>query len=133
LTGVVALAGGGGHSVALKADSTVVAWGNNWNGQSTFPALVTNVVEIAAGDSHTLLLLGQPALPPRLLRPSRNATQFSALLQTFWGKQYTLEFSSVLPAALWTPVSTNSGNGMLQIVTDENANSAPRFYRIHLK
>jgi len=131
LSGVVGLTGGGGHSVALKADSTVVGWGNNWNGQSTFPALVTNVVEIATGDSHTLLLLGQPASAPRLLRPSRSATQFRALVQTLWGKQYTLEFSPTFPAALWTPLSIYRGNGTLQFVADENANGSQGFYRIH--
>jgi hypothetical protein len=131
LTGVVALAGGGGHSIALKADSTAVAWGNNWNGQASFPANVLNIVQIAAGDSHTLLLLGQPSAPPRLLRPVRSATRFSALVQTFWGKQYTLEFSPVLPAPFWTPASTNRGNGALQIMTDESANGPQRYYRIH--
>ena len=33
LTGIVAIAAGGSHTVALKGDRTVWAWGNNGNGQ----------------------------------------------------------------------------------------------------
>jgi hypothetical protein len=38
LSNVVALAGGGYHSLALKSDGTVIAWGNNAFGQTTIPA-----------------------------------------------------------------------------------------------
>ena len=71
LTGVIAVAAGGGHSLALKNDGTVWAWGNNAYGQlgnnfgnissklnSSIPVRVvidtantplTNVIAIAAG------------------------------------------------------------------------------------
>jgi alpha-tubulin suppressor-like RCC1 family protein len=59
LNGVVAVAAGGNHSLALKADGTVAAWGY-WNlndhGQSTVPAGLTGVVAIAAGSAHSLAL-----------------------------------------------------------------------------
>jgi len=32
---VVAVAGGGAHSLALRADGTVVAWGDNGSGETT--------------------------------------------------------------------------------------------------
>ena len=35
---MVAVAAGGYHSLALKSDGTVVAWGYNYFGQSTVPA-----------------------------------------------------------------------------------------------
>ncbi len=53
-----ALAGGASHSLALKADGTVVGWGNNGSGQTTIPARATNVVVLAAGYSHNLALKG---------------------------------------------------------------------------
>ena len=72
--GVVAIAAGMGHIVALKNDGTVVAWGNNLFGQVTgtpttnFPysataspvtlggQVLSGVTAIAAGESHTVAL-----------------------------------------------------------------------------
>ena len=56
LSGVVAIAAGGYHTVALKQDGTVVAWGGNGSGQTTVPAGLSGVVAIAAGEYHTVAL-----------------------------------------------------------------------------
>ena len=62
LTGVTAVAAGGAayaaaHSVALKSDGLVVAWGNNGFGESTVPAAAQSGVQaIAAGYGHTVAL-----------------------------------------------------------------------------
>jgi Tol biopolymer transport system component len=74
LTGVTTIAAGGTHSVALKSDGTVWAWGNNEHGQignsTTTPAGcsecgvvlpfqvsgLTSVITIAAGHSHSIAL-----------------------------------------------------------------------------
>lgn len=67
LTNVVALAAGEAHSLALKADGTVWAWGDNTHGQSvgtgTVPILVptqvtgpASIAAIAAGANHSLAL-----------------------------------------------------------------------------
>ena len=64
---VIALAGGGLHSLALRDDGRVYAWGANGSGQlgdgttdeHDSPTLVpslTNIVAIAAGQSHSLAL-----------------------------------------------------------------------------
>jgi alpha-tubulin suppressor-like RCC1 family protein len=69
LSNVVAIAAGGGndlsslngdkfgHSLALKSDGTVVAWGKNNAGQANVPPGLSNVVAIAAGARHSLALL----------------------------------------------------------------------------
>ena len=53
---VVAIAAGAYHSLALRADGTVVAWGSNNYGQTDVPAGLTKVVGIASGDFHSLAL-----------------------------------------------------------------------------
>jgi alpha-tubulin suppressor-like RCC1 family protein len=60
---VTAVAAGGFHNLALRADGTVIAWGAGSNvtvtpnlGQSRVPAGATNVMAIAAGGYHSLAL-----------------------------------------------------------------------------
>jgi alpha-tubulin suppressor-like RCC1 family protein len=68
LPGVMAVAGGSHHSLALLSDGTVMAWGENFYGQlgdrthegSRVPVTVTGLREVAAvaaGEYHSLALL----------------------------------------------------------------------------
>jgi alpha-tubulin suppressor-like RCC1 family protein len=69
LSGIVAIAAGHNHALALKGDGTVFAWGRNFEwqlGTTTFPSSVSSVPlkvpgvssikEIAAGENHSLAL-----------------------------------------------------------------------------
>src|SRR5260370_6039138 len=51
-----AIAAGTFHSLALKSDGTLIAWGYNMYGQRTVPANLTDVIAIAAGGNHSLAL-----------------------------------------------------------------------------
>jgi len=60
LSNVVMVAGGGaggtaGHTLALRADGTVIAWGSS-GAQTNVPTAATNMVAIAAGGLHSLAL-----------------------------------------------------------------------------
>src|SRR6516225_8160834 len=44
------------HNLALTTDGRVVGWGLNEEGECTGPAAASNVVDIATGDFHNLVL-----------------------------------------------------------------------------
>jgi alpha-tubulin suppressor-like RCC1 family protein len=54
---VVMLAAGANHTLALRANGTVAAWGDNKSGQMTGITAWSNVVQVAAGSRHSLALL----------------------------------------------------------------------------
>ena len=56
LSNVVAVAGGGSHSLALRSDGKVVAWGYNQYGQTNVPPALENVVAVSGGTYHSLAL-----------------------------------------------------------------------------
>jgi hypothetical protein len=59
LSNVVRLAAGAFHSLALKADGSLAAWGDNAQSQLTLPEGVSNLVAIAAGGTHNIALQGE--------------------------------------------------------------------------
>jgi predicted secreted protein len=58
LGNVTAIAAGSYHTLALKNDGTVRAWGDNEQGQAMVPAGLSGVTAIAAGYYHTVALVG---------------------------------------------------------------------------
>jgi hypothetical protein len=48
------LPAGGYHSLGLKADGSIIAWGYNYHGQCSVPSPNTGFVAIAAGYAHSL-------------------------------------------------------------------------------
>jgi hypothetical protein len=67
LSGVVQVAAGGYHSVAVRGNGTVVAWGENDFGQVSLPAGLSSVTSVAAGWSHNVALQGTLAQPDSLV------------------------------------------------------------------
>ena len=61
-TGVVAIAAGWGHSLALRNDGTIVSWGDDTYGQCDVPAAATNIIAIAAGWYDSLALRSDGSL-----------------------------------------------------------------------
>ncbi len=54
LTDLVAVAGGREHSLGLKVDGSIVAWGYNQFGQTDVPAPNSGFVAVAGGGQHSL-------------------------------------------------------------------------------
>jgi hypothetical protein len=130
LSNVVALAGGGAHSLALKADGTVAAWGANFSGQCSVPSGLSNVIGLGAGEYSSLALLAGSIPVPQLLSPTRQGSQFSVLVQTLNRKNYALEFNTSIATTNWSALSTNTGHGALQLLTDPAATASQRYYRM---
>lgn len=55
-TNIVAISAAGEHSLALKSDGTVVAWGGNQSSEATVPAGLNTVKAISAGSALSLAL-----------------------------------------------------------------------------
>jgi len=130
LINVVAVAGGGAHSVALLADGSVIAWGSDWNSQCDVPADLPPATQVAAGSYHTAVLLESTLRAPVLTAPSKQGSQFTALVQTSVLKSYALEYADSVTSTNWTPVSTNIGDGTVQMFVDPAATTTSRFYRV---
>ena len=129
LSNVVAIAAGFTHSLALKNDGTVVAWGTNVDGEATVPAGVSNVVAISAGFYQSL------AITADLRIDSVNSTPDGVALgfHTFAGRQYSVEFSPDVVPPNWLPLPGGNvaGNGQdVQVIDSGPANAATRFYRL---
>ncbi|KUN25922.1 hypothetical protein AQJ23_16155 [Streptomyces antibioticus] len=117
---VVAIAAGLNHSLALREDGTVCAWGYNINGQlddgtsasRNVPAPVgglTGVTRIAAGCNHNLALVGKPG------STSGNAVKA-------WGYNATGQLGDNSTVNRHTPVDTQASwlGGVSQIAASCN-------------
>src|SRR5438067_2617559 len=56
LNNVIAISSSLDHTLALRSDGTVVAWGFDFDGQCDVPAGLNNVVAVAAGEFFSLAL-----------------------------------------------------------------------------
>lgn len=95
----IAVAGGLGHSLALRSDGTVAAWGNT-SIVTNVPSSASNVTAIAAGNDHSLALKANgsvvtwgygPAVPAGLT----NAIAVAA------GKDYSLALKADCKPVQW--------------------------------
>jgi hypothetical protein len=138
----IAIAAGDEHSLALRSDGTVVAWGAgapgtsgpNYYGQSNPPGNMGNVIAIAARGYRSLALVME-------------APAFSASVEIDWegglpslrlrgntNGEYVLEYVSQLsPTPNWTALPGILLTNSTQTVVDSTAiNVAQRFYRARL-
>ncbi len=129
LTGVRAIAAGGQHAIALKADGSVVAWGNSTNSQTSVPAGLTDVVAVAAGGEVSGVVRrdgsvrlwgsnasGQTTVPAELSNVAQLAIGTTHVLAlktdgtvTAWGSNTSAQ--TTIPAGLADVVAIAAGSG----------------------
>ena len=126
------IAAGYNHSLALKSDGTVVAWGLNTTGQTNVPPGLTNVIAISAGQTFSMALIGSgpPITHALLTSPAAGSNTFSLSLPTESGKVYVLEWKQALSDPGWAILPLVSGNGGVLRLTDSAATNSQRFYRV---
>ncbi|HYG36134.1 MAG TPA: immunoglobulin domain-containing protein, partial [Clostridia bacterium] len=56
VTSIKSISAGGGHSLALRGDGQIVAWGYASYGETNVPANLVNVAAVSAGRDHNLVL-----------------------------------------------------------------------------
>ena len=137
--GTAAIAAGGWHYLALKTNGTVVAWGAGVGssqyvdyGQTSVPAGLTNVMQIAAGRLHSLALVGggPPVLEVPLTVVGLTTNGFAAKSPTRNGRVYRLEYKNALTNQTWNAFPLEAGLGGTNEFIDPAHSSAQRFYRV---
>ncbi|HTI99090.1 MAG TPA: hypothetical protein VL527_09420 [Dongiaceae bacterium] len=129
--GALAIAAGVFHCLALKTNGTVVAWGNNTYGQINVPLGLTNVVAIAAGGFHSLALVGAgSATGVSVSSPRLTGSNFSLVVPSQCGRVFELDYRTSPTSNVWSVLPLTAGMGTSLTLTDTNAVSPQRFYRI---
>jgi hypothetical protein len=115
LSNVIALAAGGGHSLALRADGTVIGWGHNAVGEATGVPntkaphissgavhldgeMLTNVSSIAASRGYSLAL-------------KKDGTVVS------WGRMVNDQYPATVPAGLSNVIAISAGESFCLAIT----------------
>jgi hypothetical protein len=146
VTNVVAISAGSTHTLALKADGTVVAWGISDGGDMTPPPGLSNVVAVATEGWHNLALradgtvvawgsnlYGQTIVPAWLTDVVAIAAGFENSLAlgrngllVAWGNR---AYVTNLPPSLVNPVAIASGD--FQTLTLASVNLPPIAFSGH--
>ena len=117
------------HALALRTDGTVIRWGRNLtSGQDqTAPPYIKDVIAIAAGPTESLAVRA-----PLRFAKFEVVDHPTMHFRTFTGRDYTVEFSTDLGSASWTPLPGGrvTGTGQLATVLDDTQTTGGyRFYR----
>jgi alpha-tubulin suppressor-like RCC1 family protein len=110
------IAAGLAHSLAIKADGTVVAWGSNSDGQTSVPANLSGVIQVAAGYYHSLALKADGSVVGWGANNENQRANIQGSFAPYTG--YSLSPSLVLdpPAPAITNGIAVAGGGRLSLV-----------------
>ena len=117
------------HTVVLKTDGTVLAWGEDKYGEATVPAGLPKVTAIAAGGFQTSVLIAEPQPPITLLASSLAVDgSLRMKLTSAPGRTYLMQTSVDLQD--WTPMeSLVDTDGSVIFTKPRPGGETVRFYR----
>ncbi len=106
LSGVTSIAAGAYHSLALKTDGTLIAWGQNYV-QTQVPAGLNQVVAMAGGNAHSLVVTTDTTAPETTItgQPS-NPTNSPSATFSFASSEAGSHFECSLDGAAFTACSS---------------------------
>jgi alpha-tubulin suppressor-like RCC1 family protein len=101
---ITQIAAGGAHSLALTANGTVVAWGDNSSGQCSIPNGLSGVVQVAAGKNHSIAVKADGTI-------------------VRWGS--TSSGLATIPSGITNAIQASAGGGHLLVLTANGPLGAP--------
>ncbi|HOX55693.1 MAG TPA: hypothetical protein P5205_05160 [Candidatus Paceibacterota bacterium] len=122
LSGAVAIAAGGNHSLALRADGTMAAWGAGGAGQTNVPSGLVNVVGMTAGQESSTALRADGSVIAWGTDKNTQAvvpTGLSDLVAVSAGVDWTMGLRSDGTVTAWGPNAygaTNVPSGLSNVV-----------------
>jgi len=134
LSNVVAIAGGDYHSLALKADGTLVGWGATNVSQVSPLAGLAGVTAISTGYGYSLALMGGLVPVPQLGELARTDGTWRVTVPTVRGYHYRLEYKDTI-AAPWLafPSPASPGDDTAKMLSDPSGSETNRFYRVRVQ
>lgn len=132
LNGIAGITLGDQHGVAVGDNGKLTAWGSNQSGESTTPGGLGRVLSLSAGWNYSLALTEPGTSLPlfSLVNPVLNGGIFRVSLSSEPGRSYRLEYRDAAAEGTWTQLPAVQGTGGTLTLTNNDAATAIRVYRV---
>jgi len=119
---------------ALRRDGTLTGFGSIYLGQTNVYQNLSNVLAVAVGYGHHVAIVGDgfplPIAP--LSQASFSNRRFTIQQPTIRGRSYILEYQDADATNGWQQLPPVPGTGQTNTLTDPNATTTARYYRVRV-